>query len=182
MAMRRLAVVLLAIGILIGLATLAPQAARAGDDGPVTAVPPVTILAPEEGTTVSAWGEFEVVWTRFPDVLWYNVQVYVPSPEVIPPDRNGLLDFDDGLGTLYRSFRYEPDQYLDVRRHNPRMKIDATLLQSGYPARLVITPMGPTEALIAEYGERNPPTGLAMSWYVPLSPPSAPRTIFVERP
>ena len=180
--MRRLVAVLLALLALVALTVSVFHIAQADDDGPVWYETPVTILEPEDGAVFDAWVEFQVMWTRYPNVLWYNVQVFVPSPEVIPPDREGLLDFDDGLGALYRSFRYVPDQYLDARRHYPRIMVDATLLQSGYPARIVVTPMGPTEALLAQYGEEDLPTGLAMSNYRPLSPPSDPVTIFISEP
>jgi hypothetical protein len=173
--MRRLAIVVVALCAIIGLAAYLPGAASAQEDFPHLAETPEVILLPQEGDSVQGWDYFEAMWTSYPDALWYRVQVFLPqdAPE---------WEFDPPEASQWEfiEFRYDPDTYIDIQRRDPRMKIDAGLLVDGYDHQIVVTPMGATEELLAEYGE-HPPTGLPLENYVALSAPSEPVTFHVQR-
>jgi hypothetical protein len=173
--MRRSVIVVVALCVIVGLAAYLPNAVSAQEDFPHLATPPVTILQPVEGESVQGWDYFHAMWTSYPDVLWYRVQIFLPqdAPQ---------WEFEPSIASQWEfvEFRYDPDTFVDIQRRDPRMWIDAGLLVDGYDHQIVVTPMGATEELLAEYGE-NPPTGLELERYVPLSEPSAPVTFHVQR-
>jgi hypothetical protein len=163
--MRRSMFTFIPLVIVIGLAAYLPGVVNAQDDFPHLPTPPVTVLQPVEGDSVQGWDYFQAMWTNYPDVLWYRVQVFLPQE---------VAEYE------YIEFRYDPDTFIDIERRDPRMFIDAGLLVGGYDHQIVVTPMGATEELLAEYGE-HPPTGLPLENYVPLSEPSDPVTFHVGR-
>jgi hypothetical protein len=162
--MRRSVIVLVALCVIVGLAAYLPGVVSAQDDFPHLATTPETVLLPAEGDSVQGWDYFLAMWTSYPDVLWYRVQIFLPEE----------AEYE------FIEFRYEPDTFVEIARRDPRMWIDAGLLEGGYDHQIVVTPMGPTEALLAEYGE-NPPTGLPLENYVALGEPSEPVTFHVQR-
>ncbi len=142
--MRRLLTALLLAGLIIGLAA-APGLALAGGEEPAPTPAPITILSPTAGQVVGWYGEFPVSWTRIPDVIFYRVQVFRPA---------GLPDEPDFI-----EFRYVPDTTRDWIRLDPVLHVEAGLLEPAYNHSLVVTAYGPSDALIAQYGDKNPLTG-----------------------
>jgi hypothetical protein len=172
---RRIIALLFIIGIVAGTAIFVPRTAQAEHNIPPEECPNrdwegrLTILEPPAGATVDPRLDFRLMWTRYPDpdneMLFYYVQVFVPDPEVYDPNEQGLIDQDDGEGVLFRAFRYVPDRDRDALRCNPVMIVNAPLLQMGYPSTIIITPMGATDELKAQYK--------------PLAEPNEPHTIMV---
>ena len=163
--MRRSVIVVVTLCVIVGLAVYLPGAVSAQEDFPHLPSTPVTILQPVEGDSMQGWDYFPTMWSSYPDVLWYRVQIFLPQ---------------EAAEYEYIAFRYAPDTFVEIQRRDPRMLIDAGLLVGGYDHQMIVTPMGATDELLAEYGE-NPPTGLPLERYVPLSDPSEPVTFHVQR-
>jgi hypothetical protein len=100
----------------------------------------------------SAWEEFWVLIPEYAGAESYNARVWIIGPsytepfvfslyanpgwhEVVPADANGLLDADDGAGTVFREYHlWAEDQYAYIHVATAtvwyRLFIDATTLQS----------------------------------------------------
>jgi hypothetical protein len=161
--MRRFIVISVGLLIVVGLVAAVPQLAKA-DEGEGE---PVTVLEPAPGQVISLAQnlEFFITWTRYPDVLWYQVRVYMP------PDTDGTERFIE--------HRFNPDTDNDWRREEPHLMFNTGLLPIDAECYVVVRPYGPSERMLAEYTEDYMPTGLTMDYYVPLAPPSEPVTFTV---
>jgi hypothetical protein len=171
--MRRVIGITVGLIFLAGLAVSAPQIARAyvgGGDCPVPGDAPVTVLEPVAGEEIILFQrpDFRVSWTCYTNALWYQVRIYRP-----PDPETGAERFVE--------FRYNPDADDDWRRDQPSLIVATGLLDLFAEHTVVVTPMGPSEKMLAEYTGDYMPTGLPMEYYVPLAEPSEPVTFRVVR-
>mgnify|MGYP000946483953 CR=1 FL=1 len=167
--------IILSLLLLAGLAAAALLAASpvlAGEGDGIPAVHesrPVTVYAPAPGQQISLSRvrEFAVTFSRFQDspALWYQVRLYMPAN----PDGS----------ERFIEYRYNPDDDRDMVRRNPTLRTQTGLFEAGMTVRVVVTPMGASEKLLAEYPGTFKPTGLAMEYYAPLAPPSKPVTFII---
>lgn len=182
---RRIIALLFIIGIVAGIATILPLTAQAEHNIPAEECPirdwegQLTILEPPAGASVAAGSEFRLMWTRYPDpdneFLFYYVEVFTSDPEAPASDDQVVSDY----GVLYQDFRYVPDRDRDSLRCNPVMMANAP---SGYPMTIIITPMGATDELKAQYPDEDAdiPVDLSMDQYKALAESNEPHIILVE--
>lgn len=165
----------LALGIstlvIIGLIAVAPQGVKADrqlDNCVRPGLEPLRVLEPVEGTALSIFQtpEFRVSWTCVYDALWYQVRIYMP---------------DDENGQRYVEFRYNPDEDDDWQRDQPSLLVATGLLDVDAEHQIVVAAYGGNEKFWSEYDEDYYPlpTGLDLSYYEALTPPSEPVTIRV---
>jgi hypothetical protein len=136
-----------------------------------TTTPSPTIIAPTAGQVVNWYGDFTFSWVRVPDALFYRVQVFLPK----------------GSTPEFMDYRYVPDTSMDIRRHDPQMKIDTGSLVAGQNHTVVVTAYGLSDKLKAQYGSPDPltgiwpkyPTWLTFDWYTQMGQPAS-QTFYVD--
>ncbi len=175
---RRIIALLFIIGIVAGAAMLLPLPAQAEHNIPAVECPlrdwegQLTILEPAAGVPVASGIEFRLMWTRYPDpdneFLFYYVEVFATDPEAADSK------------VLYQDFRYVPERDRDSLRCNPVMKANSP--PGGQPFTVIITPMGVTDELKAEFPDKDAdiPLDRPMDQYKVLAESNEPYTIPVE--
>src|SRR5574341_325446 len=134
---------LVVVAMMVALAAGAAHLAEAGGSSqPVAPSTQLRILEPTAGQVIGG-PAMRVKWTRIADVLWYRVQIVLP----------------EGSSPEFIEYRYVPDTSRDTRRHNPLMLVSTAPLIAGANHRVVVTAYAPGQALIDEFGEKDPLTG-----------------------